>query len=131
MYRQIENPAHIGHTTAMYCRVQDAVGNIYMSKVPSFNSMILLLQIIPVLLAPEMERAVVSDVRNLVCQSHPNIVKCYEVRYDAMDHNITIVMEYMEFGSIEDIMRQAGTIPEHVLGVFARHVCVLCDISYS
>lgn len=70
----------------------------------------------------EIRKQIVQELKINQASQCPNVVVCYHSFY----HNgaISIVFEYMDRGSLVDIIRQVKTILEPYLAVVCKQVCV-------
>lgn len=60
------------------------------------------------------------ELQTLVSSNHENIVKCYGAF--VQDQLITIILEYMDLGTLADLIRKVGPLPEVMLGFIAYQV---------
>ena len=76
-------------------------------------------QVIPLDVAEDLRKKVLQELRTLHRCSHPGIVEFLGAFYQ--QGQISIVLEYMDGGTLEDIIKQVGAegIPEPILGKMA------------
>lgn len=82
-----------------------------------------MLQVIQMTIQEEIRKQIVQELKINQGSQCPNVVVCYHSFY----HNgvISLVLEYMDRGSLADIIRQVKTILEPYLAVVCKQVGVL------
>ncbi|KAL8566283.1 Dual specificity mitogen-activated protein kinase kinase 1 [Nucella lapillus] len=75
---------------------------------------------------PAIRNQIIRELKVLHECNSPDIVGYYGAFYS--DGEISICMEYMDGGSLDLILKKAGRIPEHILGVI--NISVLKGLSY-
>lgn len=81
-----------------------------------------MLQVIQMTIQEEIRKQIVQELKINQGSQCPNVVVCYHSFY----HNgvISLVLEYMDRGSLTDIIRQVKTILEPYLAVVCKQVGV-------
>lgn len=80
---------------------------------------------VPILLQQGQQAEVLQQLSTLYNSAHPNICGFHGVTYSDQGGSggcIYLGLEYCEVGSLLDVYKRAGAIPEDVLGVIAGHV---------
>lgn len=77
----------------------------------------------------EIRKQIVQELKINQTSQCPNVVVCYHSFY----HNgaISLVLEYMDRGSLVDVIRQVKTILEPYLAVVCKQVCQFLNYIYS
>mmetsp|Transcript_63714 Transcript_63714/g.132674 ORF Transcript_63714/g.132674 Transcript_63714/m.132674 type:complete len:301 (+) Transcript_63714:202-1104(+) len=65
---------------------------------------------------PEDCSNVLRQLQELYTSSHPNVVEFYGTYYYNEKNSVIIVTEYMDLGSLRDVMTRIGPAPENVVG---------------
>ncbi|GAQ84491.1 mitogen-activated protein kinase kinase [Klebsormidium nitens] len=68
----------------------------------------------------EVRKQIVNELKILHRSSCPSIVKCYGAFHS--DGVIKIVLEYMDGGSLSDVLRAVNKIPEPFLGAISKQI---------
>mmetsp|Transcript_36243 Transcript_36243/g.73116 ORF Transcript_36243/g.73116 Transcript_36243/m.73116 type:complete len:298 (+) Transcript_36243:91-984(+) len=81
------------------------------------NGAIIAVKIIPApSFTPEDCANVLRQLHELYSSSHPHVVEFYGAHYYAEKNSVLILTEFMDLGSIKDVMRCIGPAPEQVVG---------------
>ncbi|PWA69397.1 Protein kinase, ATP binding site-containing protein [Artemisia annua] len=70
---------------------------------------------------PMMRRQIFREMEILRRTDSPYVVKCHEI-FEKPDGDIAILMEYMDFGTLESLLKTTGTLSEATLADVARQV---------
>ncbi|PWA35246.1 Protein kinase, ATP binding site-containing protein [Artemisia annua] len=70
---------------------------------------------------PMMRRQIFREMEILRRTDSPYVVKCHEI-FEKPDGDIAILMEYMDFGTLESLLKTTGTLSEDTLADVARQV---------
>nr|GFA59694.1 mitogen-activated protein kinase kinase 9-like [Tanacetum cinerariifolium] len=70
---------------------------------------------------PMMRRQIFREMEILRRTDSPFVVKCHEI-FEKPDGDIAILMEYMDFGTLESLLKSNGTFSEDTLADVARQV---------
>lgn len=65
-------------------------------------------------------REITSEIELLRCLDHPNIVRCKGS--EELDKHLHIVLEYCGNGSLRDVLKRFGKVPETLAAVYLRQV---------
>ncbi|KAM3130241.1 hypothetical protein pb186bvf_017636 [Paramecium bursaria] len=69
---------------------------------------------------PTFRKQVNLELQTLVSCNHTNIISCYGAFQDG--NQITIALEYMNYGTLQDVLKKVGRISEVILGHIAFQV---------
>jgi mitogen-activated protein kinase kinase 1 len=86
------------------------------------------LQVIQMNIQEEIRKQIVQELKINQAAQCSNVVVCYHSFY----HNgaISLVLEYMDRGSLADVIRQVKTILEPYLAVVCKQVCELISSGF-
>jgi serine/threonine protein kinase len=78
------------------------------------------LQSVQLNIAPEVRKQIINELKILHRSSCHSIVKCYGAFHS--EGVIKIVLEYMDGGSLSDVLKSVSKIREPYLGVMCKQV---------
>lgn len=82
--------------------------------------MVLYEQVIQVNVLESVRRQIARELKINQCSQCPFLVVCYQCFYD--NGAISIVLEYMDGGSLADLLKKVRTIPEPHLAAICKQV---------
>jgi len=74
-----------------------------------------------------VRKQIVQELKINQSSQFPYVVVCYHSFYN--NGIISIVLEYMDGGSLADIIKQVKQIPEPFLAVISKHVSIGCSLT--
>lgn len=98
-----------GNGGTVYKVVHKKTSNVFAKKVVHADS------------DPMMRRQIFREMEILRRTDSPYVVKCHEI-FEKPDGDIAILMEYMDFGTLESLLKSKGTFSETTLSDVARQV---------
>ncbi|CAN1337914.1 Mitogen-activated protein kinase kinase 2 [Linum perenne] len=78
------------------------------------------LKVIQMNIQESARRAIAQELKINQSAQCPNVVMCYQSFYD--NGAVSIILEYMDGGSLADFLRKVGTIPEPYLAAICKQV---------
>lgn len=75
-------------------------------------------QVIQMNIEESIRRQIVQELKINQSSQCPNIVVCYQSFYD--NGTISIILEYMDGGSLADLLKKVKTIPEFYLAAICK-----------
>lgn len=99
------------------------------------NNLTFALKVIPLKFDAKMKQLIEQEVRALHNCKHENIIKCFASFYSVFKVNykkesIKIVLEYMDKGTLADLLKKLKKIPENMLGMISLQV-FLCYLDFK
>ena len=78
---------------------------------------------------PDLQRRFVREVAIVERLNHPNIVRHYDCGLD--DDRIYFAMEYVESGTLKDVLRQRGKLPWREVAECAIQICAALEHAHE
>jgi len=90
------------------------------------------LKIIPLRLDVKMKQLIEQEVRTLHNCKNENIIKCFASFFHVnfliiKDNSIKIVLEFMDKGTLADVVKVTKKIPENILGMITIQVIIILN----
>jgi tetratricopeptide (TPR) repeat protein len=76
-----------------------------------------------------VEERFIREAKLAASLNHPNIVSIYALKRQA--NSLFLVMEYLDGGSVRDLLNQEGYLPQNTLLRLANHVCTALAVLHS
>lgn len=93
-----------------------------MASVSKVFHMILYMQVIQLNIEESIRRQIAQELKINLSTQCPYIVVCYQSFYD--NGVISIVLEYMDGGSLADFLKKVKTIPEPYLAAICKQASI-------
>ena len=99
-----------------------AAGKVYFATIPHLKKDMALKTIYLRSDVEKMKNLLINEVKIHTKSKHKNIIKCYASKYIESEKSVNIVLEFMNKGSLSDVLKTKGKLEEKYLRYLAKEL---------
>lgn len=102
--------------------------NLLLFVLANILLILFLIQVIQMNIEESARKQIAQELKINQCSQCPYVVVCYQSFYD--NGAISIILEYMDGGSLADFLKKVRTIPEPYLAAISKQVGTNVNLIY-